>query len=92
MSVCYIDCSPFMRALLTPDLAARLPGLRVHDEPKSETAVEMCIRDSQREPRLIAVSIRVAVGLREIDQVARQPRRQMAQAEGWGAPSGPASN
>jgi len=39
MSVCYIDCSPFMRALLTPDLASRLPGLRVHDEPESPDAV-----------------------------------------------------
>jgi D-3-phosphoglycerate dehydrogenase / 2-oxoglutarate reductase len=39
MSVCYIDCSPFMRALLTPDLACRLPGLRVHDEPDSPDAV-----------------------------------------------------
>ena len=39
MSACYIDCSPFMRALLTPDLARRLPGLRVHDEPDSPDAV-----------------------------------------------------
>jgi D-3-phosphoglycerate dehydrogenase len=39
MSVCYIDCSPFMRALLTPDLTSRLPGLRVHDEPESPDAV-----------------------------------------------------
>jgi len=46
MSVCYIDCSPFMRALLTPDLAARLPGLRVHDEPESEDAVVERLRDA----------------------------------------------
>ena len=39
MSACYIDCSPFMRPLLTPDLARRLPGLRVHDEPDSPDAV-----------------------------------------------------
>jgi D-3-phosphoglycerate dehydrogenase len=46
MSVCYIDCSPFMRALLTPELAARLPGLLVHDEPESETAVIERLRDA----------------------------------------------
>jgi len=39
MSVCYLDCSPFMRALLTPDLASRLTGLRVYDEPESPDAV-----------------------------------------------------
>jgi D-3-phosphoglycerate dehydrogenase / 2-oxoglutarate reductase len=35
MSVCYIDCSPFMRGLLTPELAERVPGLVVHDDPES---------------------------------------------------------
>lgn len=35
VSVCYIDCSPFMRNLLTPELAERLPGLVVHDDPRS---------------------------------------------------------
>jgi D-3-phosphoglycerate dehydrogenase len=39
MTVCYIDCSPFMRTLLTPELAARLPGLAVHGEPESPDAV-----------------------------------------------------
>jgi D-3-phosphoglycerate dehydrogenase / 2-oxoglutarate reductase len=39
VSVCFIDCSPFMRALLTPDLAARVPGLIVHGEPDSPDAV-----------------------------------------------------
>jgi len=39
VSVCFIDCSPFMRALLTPDLAARVPGLIVHGEPDSPAAV-----------------------------------------------------
>jgi D-3-phosphoglycerate dehydrogenase len=46
MSVCYIDCSPFMRALLTPELAARLPGLAVHDEPASADAVVERLRDT----------------------------------------------
>jgi D-3-phosphoglycerate dehydrogenase len=46
MSVSYIDCSPFMRALLTPDLAARLPGLQIHDEPESTDAVAERLRDA----------------------------------------------
>src|SRR5580658_5389802 len=46
MSVCYIDCSPFMRALLTPDLAARIPGLQVHDEPPTEAVVIERLRDA----------------------------------------------
>jgi D-3-phosphoglycerate dehydrogenase len=39
MTVCFIDCSPFMRTLLTPDVAARLPGLTVYGEPESADAV-----------------------------------------------------
>jgi D-3-phosphoglycerate dehydrogenase len=46
MSVCYIDCSPFMRALLTPDAAARVPGLQVHDEPSSQAEVVERLRDA----------------------------------------------
>jgi D-3-phosphoglycerate dehydrogenase len=46
MSVCYIDCSPFMRALLTPDLAARIPGLQLHDEPSTEAVVIERLRDA----------------------------------------------
>jgi D-3-phosphoglycerate dehydrogenase len=39
MTVCFIDCSPFMRTLLTPGLLARVPGFTVHDEPGSAGAV-----------------------------------------------------
>jgi D-3-phosphoglycerate dehydrogenase len=46
MSVYYIDCSPFMRALLTPELAARVPGLIVHGEPESADAVVERLREA----------------------------------------------
>jgi D-3-phosphoglycerate dehydrogenase len=39
MTACFIDCSPFMRALLTPEVAARVPGLVVHGEPESADQV-----------------------------------------------------
>jgi D-3-phosphoglycerate dehydrogenase len=48
MGACYIDCSPFMRALLTPALLTRVPGLVVQDDPDSpDTLVE----------RLLGVSV-----------------------------------
>ncbi len=46
MTVCYIDCSPFMRTLLTPELVARVPGIVVHDEPPSADAVIERLRDA----------------------------------------------
>jgi D-3-phosphoglycerate dehydrogenase len=46
MSVCYIDCSPFMRALLTPELAARVPGLRIHEDPESAAVLAARLRDT----------------------------------------------
>lgn len=46
MSVCYIDCSTYMRALLTPELAARVPGLIVHDEPGSADVVVERLREA----------------------------------------------
>jgi D-3-phosphoglycerate dehydrogenase len=39
MTACFIDASPTMRALLTPDRLAALPGLVVHGEPESADAV-----------------------------------------------------
>lgn len=46
MSVCYIDCSPFGRTLLTPELTARIPRLIVHDEPESADAVVERLREA----------------------------------------------
>ncbi len=43
MNVSYIDCSPFVRALFTPDLAAVVPDLTIHlEDPRSE--VELVAR------------------------------------------------
>lgn len=39
MSVVYLDSTELMRTLLTPELAARLPGLVVHGEPGSAAEV-----------------------------------------------------
>jgi D-3-phosphoglycerate dehydrogenase len=39
MTACFIDCSDTMRALLTPERLAALPGLVVHGEPRSADAV-----------------------------------------------------
>jgi D-3-phosphoglycerate dehydrogenase / 2-oxoglutarate reductase len=39
MTACYIDCSPFARDLLGQGLAARVPTLVVHGEPRSEDEV-----------------------------------------------------
>lgn len=39
MSVCYIDCTPFTRALITPALMALLPGLAVHEDPEDEAVL-----------------------------------------------------
>jgi len=44
MTACFIDCSPTMRALLTPERLAALPGLVVHGEPESPDAVVECLR------------------------------------------------
>jgi D-3-phosphoglycerate dehydrogenase len=46
MTVCFIDCSPFMRGLLTPELAARVPGLTVHGEPESADVVAERLREA----------------------------------------------
>jgi D-3-phosphoglycerate dehydrogenase / 2-oxoglutarate reductase len=45
LSVCYIDCSPFMRRLLTPELADRIPGLTVCDDPESDEALAERLRE-----------------------------------------------
>jgi D-3-phosphoglycerate dehydrogenase len=46
MTVCYIDCSAFMRTLLTPELLARVPCMTIHDEPESPEAVVERLRDA----------------------------------------------
>ncbi len=46
MRVCYIDCSPFMRTLLTLEIEARIPGLVVYGEPASMDDLLHRLRDT----------------------------------------------
>jgi D-3-phosphoglycerate dehydrogenase / 2-oxoglutarate reductase len=39
MGVCYIDCSPSARALLSPEILALVPGITIHGEPDSAEVV-----------------------------------------------------